>query len=540
VCARRTSESEPLGHPVALNAVVNREEKQTSSENPFDLFGNLSDGVGNPSDKFGENRLAEMLVFSTVLEYRPGEQVIVGGAESRSLYYVEKGSVEVSYRLAETRMVVALIGPSSFFGEIGFFDGVSRVRDIRAIQDTTVRLFDNENVLHMRDEDPVLYGDFIALMARSICEKFRRVVEEREPVTAYAASLAGGRRGFEELKPVPRYLAKTQGWRFLDDLVEDFKRSFFDLSYRLQEDRSDEIPDFLRDRSWKIMDDFNLRLQSAEDFLKDDEVAEHAWGYAFKEIFPYFMRSRFAERAYYKPRGYAGDHLMMEMIYANRPEGDGKLGLLMDSWCLNSSAARAVRGRRKFLTGQLEALCAQSGRGSETIRIMNLACGSSRELFDFLAGCQYTERVSVFCIDADPSALEYVHRYVDVFPHRASISLMNDNVVRWASGRVRHSFGLQDVIYSAGLTDYLDDRVCAALINRSYECLEDGGTLIIGNFGYGNSNKPFLDHILKWSLIHRSEEDLLNVFSRTPFDGHVKIMAEENRINLFAVATKVP
>ena len=37
---------------------------------------------------------------------------------------------------------------------------------------------------------------------------------------------------------------------------------------------------------------------------------EVMWGYVFKEIFPYFMRSRFAERAYFKPKGYAGDFLM--------------------------------------------------------------------------------------------------------------------------------------------------------------------------------------------------------------------------------------
>ena len=169
---------------------------------------------------------------------------------------------------------------------------------------------------------------------------------------------------------------------------------------------------------------------------------------------------------------------------------------------------------------------------------MNLACGSNRELFDFLADCPYTEQIAAVCVDADPRALEYTHRHVDTFPHRASVKLMTDNVVRWALGRVRHNFGLHDVIYSAGLTDYLDDRICVSLINRSYDCLVEGGTLIIGNFGHENDNRAFLDHILQWRLIHRSSEELLDVFSRTRFGAHVEILAEENGVNLFAVATK--
>ena len=159
----------------------------------------------------GEDRIPDMLRFSRPFGYAAGEQVVVEGAGSRCLYYVEKGSVEVSYRVGDTPIVVALIGPSSFFGEIGFFDGVSRVRDIRATEDSVIRLFDADSVANMREQDPVLYGDFVALMAQSICEKFRRVVEEREPLTAYAASLSAGRRAFEEAQTNPSAPAANRG-----------------------------------------------------------------------------------------------------------------------------------------------------------------------------------------------------------------------------------------------------------------------------------------------------------------------------------------
>ena len=485
-----------------------------------------------------EDRIREMFPFSRTLSYNTDDQVVVEGAESRCLYYVEKGSVEVSYRVGETPIIVALIGPSSLFGEIGFFDGQLRVRNIRATENSVIRVFDQRNLALMRDEDPVLYGDFVTLTARSICVRFRQVLEEREPLNAYAASLSAGRRSFKEIKPVPQPLLQTREWRVVGRLVEDFKASFFDLSHQLQQDPDQEVPQALQTKCCEVMDDFNGKLRTAAGELKDSEAADYYWGYAFKEIFPYFMRSRFAERAYYKPSGYAGDFLTMEMIYVNEPDGDGKLGRLMDRWCLDSGAARAVRGRRKFLKGQLERLCGARRGRQERIRIMNLACGSNRELFDFLADCAYTEQIAALCVDADAKALEYTGASVNVFPHKASIRLMNDNVVRWALGRVRHNIGLQDIIYSAGLTDYLDDRICAALISRAYESLEKGGVLVIGNFGHGNPDKAFLEHILQWKLIHRSPEELQRIFSKTPFGDAAEMMYEENGINLFAVATK--
>ena len=89
------------------------------------------------------------------------------------------------------------------------------------------------------------------------------------------------------------------------------------------------------------MNELNDQLEYFEN-RSGGNVDEFVWGYVFKVIFPYHMRSRFAERAYYKPRGYAGDHVMMEMIYNQEPDGDGKVGKLIDRWFINTSAARAV------------------------------------------------------------------------------------------------------------------------------------------------------------------------------------------------------
>lgn len=484
------------------------------------------------------NLLSRLLQYSHKQEYSRDEAVVLGGSESRCLYYVEKGAVEVCNTMDDTKITVALIGEGDFFGEIGFFDGRTRVRDIRATEDSVIRLFDPATVNRMRREDPEGYGRFMTLMAQGICAKFRRVLDEREPLTAYAASLSTGGRIFEESRPIPERVLKIPEWHMINGYVEDFKAFFFNISHQLQQDAGEEIPQTLQDQCFTMMDEFNGRLQDAQGRIAASEASAVLWGYLFKEIFPYFMRSRFAERAYYKPRGYAGDFMMMEMIYRNEPDGDGKLGRLMDGWCLGTAPARAVRGRRRLLHELIRSLAEEKTGRVSVIGIMNLACGSNRELFDFLGDCGYSERIEAICIDADRKALEYTNQNVNVIPHAASIRLMNDNVVKWSLGRIRHHFPQQDIIYSSGLTDYLDERLFLALIARCHEYLKPGGTLVIGNFGLENANRVFMDHILQWKLIHRSEEDLKALFAKSPFGADIRVIAEDNRVNLFAIATK--
>ena len=253
--------------------------------------------------------------------------IVDSGAEPGSVYYVEQGAVEVSYSAqGGATIVVALIGAGELFGEIAFFDGRDRVRTIKATEDSVIRIWERDHVMEAQQENPLLYGMFLNLMASSICAKFRRVLEDREPLTTFAASLSTGRRTFRESKPLPEYLQRTPYWRYVNEMIERFKSSCFDLSFSLQRDVGELIPDNLRDRCRDILDEFNGRLQEFDAMTDDPQIKEYMWGLIFKEIFPYFMRSRFAERAFYKPKGYAGDFLMMEMIYLNQPGETARSG----------------------------------------------------------------------------------------------------------------------------------------------------------------------------------------------------------------------
>ena len=484
-----------------------------------------------------EELLTAALRFAETKTFSGGTKIVFNNTDANAFYYILKGRVEVSYMAEETRITVAIIGTGNFLGEIGFLDSGSRIRDIRVMEDTEFKVFTSEVMADFLKSEPGLYGTFLSCLTRSVCAKFRRVLDEREPLQAYGASLSTGKKTYDDCRPLPSAYLKSSAWKQLRSLIDEIKVSFYDLSYKLQRDKGQKILPQHKELGFKLMDKFNYALQ---DLQKNQlpEYQECVWGYIFKEVFPYCMSSRFGERAYYKPKGYAGDFLMIDMLYQNKPAGDGKLGELIDGWFLQTPAARAIRGRRVLLKSKLQQFASEKFKKGEPVHIMNLACGANRELFDFIAEYEHSELIKALCIDIDPEALEFTNQHVNTFPHMASIKLMIENLVKWSLGRSSQAIGKQDIIYSSGLTDYLKKRLFIALAGKCYEHLKPGGVFMVGNFSPRNPNKSLMDNIFQWKLIHRTEEDMVSLFRETPFGDNVKMISEEQGINLFAIAVR--
>jgi extracellular factor (EF) 3-hydroxypalmitic acid methyl ester biosynthesis protein len=483
------------------------------------------------------DRIQLVLPFAEKRRCEKNGELIATGESSHCFYYVEKGTFEVSYTTQKTSIVVALIGAGNIFGEIGYFDRMTRTRSIRAVEDSQVRVFDEQVMKAIRAHDPEVYADFMEFLLQSVCYRFRQILTERGPLSAYAASLSTGKEQFQGLQPLPADLLGSSGWQRVNRQLEDFKAVLFDISYRLQKDENETIPPDLLVDGEAALENFKVQVRQYDSGMTADYVTL-MWGYVFKELFPYFMRSRLAERAYYKPKGFAGDFKMIEQIYRMTPEGDGKLGRLIDGWLLKQIPPQAVRNRRRLLRDLLDRLCRERLGGGRPLRIMNLACGPCRELFDLLSQCDYSRYIEVLCIDIDDEALQYANRYVNTAPHQASVRFMQENVIKWALGRAEHDLGPQDIIYSSGLCDYLDRRLMIRLIERSNKQLTAGGALVIGNFSPANPDRQFMDNIMYWRLIHRDEEEMRQLFAETAFGDRISLIAEEEGVNLFAVATK--
>jgi extracellular factor (EF) 3-hydroxypalmitic acid methyl ester biosynthesis protein len=97
----------------------------------------------------------------------------------------------------------------------------------------------------------------------------------------------------------------------------------------------------------------------------------------------------------------------------------------------------------------------------------------------------------------------------------------------------------QQLIYSIGLIDYLADECVVDLLNWGFDNLLPGGTIIVGNFDPKNPDKEFMDHVLEWVLIHRTPDQMREIFSRSKFGNTpIKVVHEAAGVNLFAFGQK--
>lgn len=279
-----------------------------------------------------------------------------------------------------------------------------------------------------------------------------------------------------------------------------------------------------------LSDQIHLHLRPGNPGVDEMGAFIHA------ETYPYLGLSTLIDRSYTKPRGYAGDYLTLQMVYDDQPDGVRRLGPYIDRWFLDIPASRAVKNRRQLLRDTI--IDTARACNDRRAAITSLACGPAREIFDIFSEPDHPD-ITATCLDIDDQALAYAQSLADSAGVTGRVAFVQANVVKLALGRQTLTLGDQDLVYSIGLIDYLADHLVIRLLDWIYRHLRPGGTAIVGNFDVDNPDRAFMDHLLDWRLIHRSPQDLADLFARSEF-GHapVEIRREATGINLFASATR--
>lgn len=272
---------------------------------------------------------------------------------------------------------------------------------------------------------------------------------------------------------------------------------------------------------------------------RNEETYQALRAHIQRELLPYILLTENCERWYAKPRGYAGDFLSIEWIYRNRAGGSGRVGPLLDRCFLDLPAATAVRNRRGLLREEIEKTIA--ARQSATARVLSLACGPARELFDVYEALEDPAILAATCADVDLQALAFVADLRDARKLKRTMHLVNANLVHVATGRAKLELPPQDLAYSIGLIDYFEDSLVVHLLDAIHDRLRPGGRVILGNFHPDNPTRAVMDHLLDWKLIHRTEDDMNRLFKASRFGRPCdEIRFEAERINLFAIGSRAP
>ncbi|MGE0419697.1 MAG: methyltransferase domain-containing protein [Acetobacteraceae bacterium] len=234
-----------------------------------------------------------------------------------------------------------------------------------------------------------------------------------------------------------------------------------------------------------------------------------------------------------KPRGYAGDAHLIDFLYehqAARAEiaAAPARAQAMAAMVLCSSASVAVQERRRLLARWLDATAART-EGAEALI---LACGHLRELELTYAAERFSRIVA---LDQDPQSADEIQRcyagLTPLYPVTASVGRM---IVRpLVHGRF-------DLIYAAGLYDYLDDRTAARLTQGMLAALKPGGRLLFANFCHDVVDYGFMETFMDWRLITRDEPEMRRLIHSLPSDqvADASLFRGLNRAVIYALIEK--
>jgi hypothetical protein len=243
-----------------------------------------------------------------------------------------------------------------------------------------------------------------------------------------------------------------------------------------------------------------------------------------------------AARCFHKPLGYAGDFEMMNMIYRGESLGDTIFGRALSRVLLDCDGAQAVRNRAHYLVGKITAAATRSGP-RRPARLLSVAAGPAMELQLILRkdpALLQAGRAEITLLDQDAGALRHAREQIESLAAQAgtevTLRCINTSIRTVIAEGLHDSY---DLVYSAGLFDYLKDRTARAAGARLVDAVAPGGTAVIGNFGDADPSRPLIELVLDWPLHHRSASDLRRLFG--DIGTGMTIEQETTGVNLFAV-----
>ena len=182
------------------------------------------------------------------------------------------------------------------------------------------------------------------------------------------------------------------------------------------------------------------------------------------------LEDPYTARAFQKPRGYAGDAVMLDYVYDGTPPlGTSSFGQDIFRGTTGSTNGQSVVARRNLLSQRIDEIAASQSNA----RILSIACGHMREAL--LSEAVATHSISeLIAFDQDIESLAVVATEFS----QPEVRTVHGSVIDLIRGRI--SFSGFDFVYAAGLFDYLTDSIARRLFKLMLGMLSAGRPITSG------------------------------------------------------------
>ena len=300
----------------------------------------------------------------------------------------------------------------------------------------------------------------------------------------------------------------------------------------------------------KFQETFNSTVEQISldilQFERENIEKSESKVYKLKKIFEkryrrYFLYGELPRQVFEKSFGYAGDFKIIDAIYQNQPRTTGFDGL-WDHYFQQMTAAKATRERKEDFKKII--LDFVKKHKDQNIRIMDLASGPARVIKELLEADseRHFSKTTFDCYDFDIRAINYAKKLLN---NPNNVNFFQKNAIRLALKKdIKKEISQNyDLIYSAGLFDYLDERVAVRLASNLKKLLKKNGivVILISNFGdkYSNSSAGLMEWATEWYLIYRSEEEFRRIFLDAGFSSeNLQILPQHSKVIQYCFARR--
>ncbi|MFH1875315.1 MAG: methyltransferase domain-containing protein [Candidatus Omnitrophota bacterium] len=296
---------------------------------------------------------------------------------------------------------------------------------------------------------------------------------------------------------------------------------------------------------FRLMNKLLDKARVIEEIISDKTLLK-AIKQAFREQIEYFLgKSTLMRWGYYKPSGHPGDYELIEAFYDNMPLSKG-IGFCGDKYILQDGYVEAVKIRKDLMLQKLASFIKDNT--SKHLNIMNLGCGSSREIRELFSTAHVLiprdKRITFTLIDWDEKALEFSKQSLLKYRSNDAIEFIffKINVLDLYKNSSQYTKALmkQDLIYSIGLADYMPNLVFGEIIKFCFSLLKKKGTLTIAHKNIKVHKSVASDWACDWHFYPRSIEDVIKIIDES-FEDHkrkVETVSEKTKHIFFVDISK--
>jgi extracellular factor (EF) 3-hydroxypalmitic acid methyl ester biosynthesis protein len=214
----------------------------------------------------------------------------------------------------------------------------------------------------------------------------------------------------------------------------------------------------------------------------------------------------------------------------------------VNAFFLHTPPVVAHRNRIDTLVKRLDAETLRVRRQGRRTKIFNLGCGPAVEIQRFLQDSLWSDMTDFTLMDFNDETVAYASqtlgRVRDKNGRRSTLTVLKKSVAQLVANSSKFSPASFDLVYCAGLFDYLPDALCTRLLDFFYHIVAPGGLVLVSNVDACNPMRKSMELIMEWFLIYRDAIQIAELIPKVIGKENVRVFSEPSSVNIFAEIRK--